>query len=57
MDDNKPDTASSPSDQNNTERGKTKLLGIERYKGYNLYRFSDGSEIKVKMAERKKKKW
>lgn len=57
MDDNKPDTAPSPSDQNNTERGKTKLLGIERYKGYNLYRFSDGSEIKVKMPERKKKKW
>ena len=34
-------------------KGDVVLLGIERYKDHNAYRFSDGSRVEVRMPERK----
>ena len=38
-------------------KGDVVLLGIARYRNHNVYRFSDGTEIEVKMPERNKKRW
>ena len=38
-------------------KGDVVLLGIARYQNHNVYRFSDGSEIEVRMPERTKKRW
>lgn len=37
-------------------KGDVVLLGIARYKDRNVYRFSDGDEVEVKMPKKEKKR-